>query len=308
MIDDLLDVSRITQDKIQLKKEFTTGRAIVERALATARPSIEARSHQLSIDISSEPMPLRVDPVRAEQVLVNLLTNAAKYTPEGGEIAVRAFPQDDQVIFKIRDTGIGIPQEMLPRVFELFTQVDQTLDRSQGGLGIGLTVVRKLVEMHEGRVSVKSDGAGRGTEFTVGLPLTREVPLENDAVESRQAQVAAHKVLVVDDNVATAQSISTLLARRGYTSATAHDGPAALEVARSFGPDVILLDLGLPGLDGYSVARILRTEADFAKVRFIALSGYGQPADRKRSRDAGFNDHLVKPVSFHTLLAVLAGR
>ncbi len=306
LIDDLLDVSRITQDKIQLKKELVDGATVARRAISTARPLIESRRHELVVEISDQQMPLEADSVRVEQILVNLLTNAAKYTPERGRITVRAFPSNDQAIFKVQDTGIGIPAEMLPRVFELFTQVDQSLDRSQGGLGIGLTVVRKLVEKHGGRVSVKSDGAGCGSEFTVGLPLSQATVIAPPAAVSPATISAAQKVLVVDDNVDTAQSISNLLERKGYTAAMAHDGHAALELARKFSPDVVLLDLGLPGLDGYRVAQMLRKEAEFANVRLIALSGYGQPADKKRSQEAGFNEHLVKPVAFHTLLTMLS--
>ncbi len=306
LINDLLDVSRITGDKIQLKNEFIEGAAIVQRALATAHPLIEGRSHELSREISSEPMPLYVDPTRVEQILVNLLTNAAKYTQEGGKITVRAYPSDGQAVFKVQDTGIGIPSEMLPRVFELFTQVDQSLDRSQGGLGIGLTVVRRLTEMHGGRVSVKSNGLGCGSEFTVVLPLTQQRPAELAAPASDQTMLPLMRILVVDDNVDTATSISSLLSRKGHTSTVAHDGHSALDVARSFAPDVVLLDLGLPGLDGYRVAQTLRSELQFANVRFIALSGYGQPEDRKRSRAAGFDDHLVKPIEFDKLLSVLS--
>ena len=306
LIDDLLDVSRITQDKIQLKKESIDGATVAQRAIATAEPLIKSRGHELAVDISSSPMPLVVDPVRAEQVLVNLLTNAAKYTREGGTITVRAYPEGDHVVFKVKDTGIGIPPEMLPRVFELFTQVEQSLDRSQGGLGIGLTVVRKLVGMHDGRVSVKSEGVGCGSEFTVGLPLSREAVLDVSIAPEAASGGGSQKILVVDDNVDTAKSILELLRRKGFAAAVAHDGHAALEMARSFGPDVVLLDLGLPGIDGYRVAKILRSEARFAKVRFIALSGYGQPEDRNRSREAGFNHHLVKPVAFKALLSILS--
>ena len=195
---------------------------------------------------------------------------------------------------------------MLPRVFELFTQVEQSLDRSQGGLGIGLTVVRKLVEMHGGRVRVQSEGADLGSQFTVELPLSEELATEPCAPEQSTPDVGSQKVLVVDDNVDTAESISSLLKVKGYTAAVAHDGYAALRVARSFTPDVVLLDLGLPGLDGYRVAETLRSEVNFANVRLIALSGYGQPADRQRSREAGFNEHLVKPVALQKLLSILS--
>jgi PAS domain S-box-containing protein len=307
LIDDLLDVSRITRDKIQLRKEVLDGSLLLQRAVATVRPMIEARHHQLITEIGPAPMPVHVDPVRVEQIFVNLLSNAAKYTPEGGRITVRCFEQDGQVVFKFKDSGIGIPVEMLPRVFELFTQVDRSLDRSQGGLGIGLTVVRKLAEMHGGSVSVTSEGAGRGSEFTVRLPMT-EHTVEAPSEPETASTTAPLKVLIVDDNVDMAKSIGLLLGRLGHTISTAHDGPAALEAARAFSPDVILLDIGLPGLDGYRVAEALRREPAFANVRLIAVSGYGQAEDCKRAEAAGFDLHLVKPVDFAALVSALAGR
>jgi len=243
--------------------------------------------------------------VRVEQIFVNLLSNAAKYTPEGGRLTVRSFEQDGQAVFRFRDSGIGIPVEMLPRVFELFTQVDRSLDRSQGGLGIGLTVVRKLAEMHGGSVSVASEGQGRGSEFTVRLPISDssvETPAVQDAVTSGRSL----KILVVDDNVDMATSIGKLLGHLGHTIRIAHDGPAAINAAREFSPDVILLDIGLPGLDGYRVAEALRREAAFANVRLIAVSGYGQAEDCKRAQAAGFDTHLVKPVDFSALVSALA--
>jgi PAS domain S-box-containing protein len=304
LIDDLLDVSRITRDKIQLRKEVIDGNMLLERAVTTVRPAIEARKHELVTDIAPVPMPLYVDAVRVEQIFGNLLSNAAKYTHEGGRITVRSFVQDGHAVFKVKDSGIGIPPEMLPRVFELFTQADHSLDRSQGGLGIGLTVVRKLAEMHGGSVSVTSEGNGRGSEFTVRLPLS-DSPLEAKPTEKSVADVRPLRVLVVDDNVDMARSIGMLLAQLGHTLSTAHDGPAALEAARKFKPDVILLDIGLPGLDGYRVAEALRREPAFASVRLIAVSGYGQAEDRKRAEEAGFDLHLVKPVDMGTLVSAL---
>lgn len=305
LIDDLLDVSRITRDKIQLRKEVIDGSLLLERAIATVRPAIEGRHHELVTDLSKQKMPLFADPVRVEQIFVNLLSNAAKYTPEGGRLTVRSFEQDGQAVFRFRDSGIGIPVEMLPRVFELFTQVDRSLDRSQGGLGIGLTVVRKLAEMHGGSVSVASEGPGRGSEFTVRLPIS-DGTIETRAVQDAVTTSRSLKILVVDDNVDMATSIGKLLGHLGHTVRMAHDGPAAIDAAREFSPDVILLDIGLPGLDGYRVAEALRREAAFANVRLIAISGYGQAEDCKRAQAAGFNTHLVKPVDFAALVSALA--
>lgn len=307
LIDDLLDVSRITRDKVQLRKENVDGRLLLERAVATVRPDIDARRHTLSVKIDPAPLPLWADPVRVEQILVNLLSNAAKYTPEGGQISVRSFSTDGLAVFKVCDSGIGIPLDMLPRVFELFTQVDRSLDRSQGGLGIGLTVVRKLAEMHGGSVSVASGGLGRGSEFTVRLPLTEE--LSPPATSSPEpAPAAMFKILVVDDNVDMAKGIAQLLEALGHEITVAHDGPSALELARRHEPHVILLDIGLPGLDGYRVAEALRREPAFAKVKLIAVSGYGQAEDQKRAHDAGFDLHLVKPVDFGTLVTAIGPR
>ncbi len=305
LIDDLLDVSRITRDKIQLRKEAVDGRVLIDRALATVGPAIAERRHELVTELSSAPMPLSADPVRVEQILVNLLSNAAKYTPEGGKITVRSFPLDGQVVYKIKDTGIGIPPDMLPRVFELFTQVARSLDRAQGGLGIGLTVVRKLAEMHGGSVSAASEGLGQGSEFTVRLPIAAALPTElPEAIPA--THVSPLRILVVDDNVDMANSLGTLLEQAGHTITTAHDGLAALAAARKFHPDAIVLDIGLPGLDGYRVAEALRREPAFANVRLVAVSGYGQAEDRNRAKAAGFDHHLVKPVDFGQLVTALS--
>ncbi len=305
LIDDLLDVSRITRDKIQLRKEAVDGRVLIERALATVGPAITERRHSLNNDIAGTDLPLHVDPVRVEQILVNLLSNAAKYTPEGGRLYVRAYALDGQVIYKIKDTGVGIPSEMLPRVFELFTQVNRSLDRSQGGLGIGLTVVRKLAEMHGGSVSATSEGIGQGSEFTVRLPLAASQP-ESNTTQTAPVTVGPLKILVVDDNVDMAHSLAKLLEQAGHTITMAHDGLAALAAARRAKPDAVVLDIGLPGLDGYRVAEALRREPAFDNVRLVAVSGYGQAEDRSRAKAAGFDHHLVKPVDFGQLVSALA--
>ena len=307
LIDDLLDVSRITRGKIELQKEAIDACTIVIRAAGTARPIIEEHDHRFDVEVAPDKMPLWVDPTRAEQIVVNLLTNAAKYTPKGGEISLHAFRHDDEVVIKVKDTGIGIPKEMLPRIFELFTQVHPELDRAKGGLGIGLTVVRRLAEMHGGSVSATSKGLGQGTEFIVRLPLS----MERAAGEVFPPQVALPppglRVMVVDDNVDTAASVSMLLEQAGCETKFVHDGRAALEAVDAFCPQIVLLDIGLPGIDGYEVARRLRAKPKHADLRLIAISGYGQAKDHERSTEAGFNHHLVKPVHFPSLLALLVG-
>jgi K+-sensing histidine kinase KdpD len=306
LIDDLLDVSRITRDKVELKKEPIDAASIINRAAGPARPIIEKHKHQFHIDVTNEDMPLFVDPTRVEQVIVNLLTNAAKYTPEQGQIALSAYPENEEVVIKVRDSGVGIPQEMLPRVFELFTQVNPEIDRTKGGLGIGLTVARRLTEKHGGTVSATSDGLGKGTEFSVRLPLSKD--RAGTDVGSRQAAQPPPglRVLVVEDNVDAALAMSQLLSQAGCDTEIAHDGPAALEAADGFCPQVVLLDIGLPGLDGYEVARRLRADSRHVGSRLIAISGYGQAQDQQRSRSAGFDHHLVKPVDYRALIALLA--
>jgi PAS domain S-box-containing protein len=306
LIDDLLDVSRITRDKIELRKEPVDAAQLVNRAAGTVAPIIDKHHHQLTVDVSSDEMPLFADPTRTEQIIVNLLTNAAKYTPEGGQITLRAFPQNDQIVITVKDTGIGIPSEMLPRVFELFTQVNPKLDRAKGGLGIGLTVVRRLTEMHGGSVSATSEGLGKGSEFTVRLPRGNQRGQDDLDAAPRSRPRHGLRVLVVEDNVDTATSVSQLLQKAGCATNTVHDGMAALERAAAFRPEAVLLDIGLPGIDGYEVARRLRADPRHGDLRLIAISGYGQAQDQERSKEAGFNDHLVKPIDFDSLLSKLA--
>ncbi|HEX2475823.1 MAG TPA: PAS domain S-box protein [Lacipirellulaceae bacterium] len=305
LIDDLLDVSRITTNRIQLRKEAIDAGVVVSRAVGSARSAIEERSQKLAVDISHQQMPLFADPTRIEQVIVNLLVNAAKYTPEGGDISVKAYPENEHVVIKVRDAGVGIPREMLTRVFELFTQVEPTIDRAAGGLGIGLTVVRHLTEMHGGTVSAASEGLGKGSEFSVHLPLSsiRGASATPTAAPTIKPGL---KVLVVEDNVDTARTLSLLLQGIGCTTKAVHDGPPAVGAAKEFQPDAILLDIGLPGLDGYHIARLIRQTPELSHIRLIAVTGYGQQQDRERSRKAGFDDHLVKPVQFNSLVEALA--
>jgi signal transduction histidine kinase len=306
LIDDLLDVSRITRGKIELQREPIDAAIIVNRAAGTARPTIDKHKHQFKIEIAPVEMPLFADPTRAEQIVVNLLTNAAKYTPEGGEIFLAAYPDNADVVIKVRDSGIGIPKEMLPRVFELFTQVNPEIDRTKGGLGIGLTVVRRLAEKHGGTVSATSDGLGKGTEFTVRLPQSTDRAGRDQSATHGSGPPRGLRVLVVEDNVDMAAAMSQLLSQEGCDTKVAFDGPAALEAADAFGPKVVLLDIGLPGLDGYEVARRLRANSRHDGLRLIAISGYGQAKDQQRSKEAGFDHHVVKPVDFQSLLALLA--
>jgi two-component system CheB/CheR fusion protein len=307
LIDDLLDVSRISRDKVTLRKEHIDLAAIVTRAVATARPLVEQKHHELTVDIASEPMPVHVDATRAEQIVANLLTNAAKYTREGGRVTVRAYCDGGAAILKVIDTGIGLPPEMLIRVFDLFAQADRTLDRSEGGLGIGLTVARKLAEMHGGSISAASEGIGKGSTFTVRLPLAESPAIAEAPPAAPRRRIGGHRnlrILVVDDNRDTAKSCAQLLEKQGHEVETAFDGIVALERVRDFKPQVVILDIGLPGRNGYDVASSLRAEG-FDDVILVAISGYGQPEDRKRSEEAGFDFHLVKPVDQAALTSVL---
>jgi len=248
---------------------------------------------------------LDVDPPRMAQVLSNLLNNAAKYSDEGGQIALTAQQIDCEVIIRVRDNGIGISPELLPEVFELFTQGDQTLSRSRGGLGIGLTLVRSLVELHNGRVTVHSGGPGLGSEFEVRLPLPfREGAVlhnSNAGVSERVGPLPRRRVLIVDDNRDNASSLGLLLEALGQEVDTAHDGPTALELTRKLHPEVVLLDIGLPGMDGYEVARQCRRDSELDQLILVAMTGYGKEEDRRRSQEAGFNAHFVKPVSLDDL-------
>jgi PAS domain S-box-containing protein len=306
LIDDLLDVSRISQGKIRLRKESVEIAATVARAVETVRPLVEERGHDLTVALDAGPLRVEGDPTRLEQVLVNLLTNAAKYTEDGGRIAVAARRDGEDVVVTVRDSGVGIAPEMLPRIFEIFTQVDESLDRSQGGLGLGLTLVQKLVEMHGGVVTAASGGRGHGSEFTLRLPASSGTPSAVPEAREPDAPARASRILVVDDNVDTAQLCARILGLAGHDVHTVHDGPAAVAAAREFRPEVVLLDIGLPGFDGYQVARRIRQEPSCARVVLIAVSGYGQEEDRRRALAAGFDRHLIKPVDVDALLALLA--
>ncbi|HEY1379601.1 MAG TPA: response regulator [Gemmataceae bacterium] len=319
LVDDLLDISRITRGKIRLRPEPVDVAAVVAQAVEASRPEIEARRHRLEVSVTQQPLWVNGDPARLAQVLTNLLNNAAKYTEPGGRVwltADAACAEKDPArplglaVLSVRDTGIGIPPDMLPRVFDLFTQGDHSLDRSEGGLGIGLTLVRRLVELHGGTVTAASDGPGRGSEFTVRLPLAdrAESAGGNGADGPYAAEAPPHglRVLVVDDNVDGAESLARLLRLGGHEVRLAHDGPAALTTAGEFRPEAVVLDIGLPGMDGFQVARRLRDAADTKGAVIVAVTGYGREEDRVRSREAGFDHHLVKPVDVDTLCDLLA--
>ena len=308
LVDDLLEVSRITRGKIELRMEQVDLAAVVRAAVETSRPLIDAGGHALHIGLPPEPVALRADPVRLAQVIGNLLNNAAKYTDRGGQVTVTVRRTDHSAEVRILDSGIGIPGEMLPRVFEMFTQVDGSLEKAQGGLGIGLSLVKGLVELHGGEVEAFSDGPGSGSEFVVRLPLF-DPSADGHAAPQPVAAAASgrRKVLVVDDNHDAADSLAMMLRVMGHDVATAYDGRTALTLVEQQPPEIMLLDLGMPQLNGYEVCRRIRREPWGALVRIVALSGWGQEEDRRRSAEAGFDRHLVKPIALTDLQALLAG-
>jgi signal transduction histidine kinase/HAMP domain-containing protein/ActR/RegA family two-component response regulator len=315
LVDDLLDVSRITRGKVELRKERVNLADVVRHAVLTVRPLINARGHRLSVSLPSEPIWLEADPTRLEQVLANLLNNAAKYTEPGGRIDLLVelvHARTRSAVIRVRDSGIGIPSEVLPHVFDLFAQAERSLDRSQGGLGIGLTLVRSLVEMHGGTVTAHSEAPGRGSEFVVRLPTLPapagrvprlEPPRPGAAISDLELvpQRPPLRILAVDDNVDASETLQEILEQWGHSVQMAHDGPTAIDLALTEEPDIILLDIGLPGMDGYEVARRLRQPGVLPGVLLVALTGYAQAEDRRRSREAGFDEHLVKPVDLATL-------
>ena len=304
LVDDLLDVSRITQGRIELKHEPLELADVVAQAVEVVDPLIRERRHKVSIGAEYLPMHLLGDNARLVQCVGNVLTNAAKYTDPGGEIHIRSFTHGNDAVVQITDNGVGISPELLPRVFDLFVQSERTLDRSQGGLGIGLSVVKRLIEMHGGRVEARSEGMGRGTLFEIRLPLLQRPPA---TLDSRQPpEVAPQKILVVDDNVDAADTLALLLQLEGHEVEAVYEATQALEKAKIFKPRVVLLDIGLPGMNGYELAKRLRSMPDMNGVRLVALTGYGKSEDYARTKAAGFDDHLVKPVEALTLKQALA--
>jgi signal transduction histidine kinase/DNA-binding response OmpR family regulator len=306
LVDDLLDVSRITRGKIELTIEPVDVSQVVAAAIETSRPNIDSGRHTLSLQLPPKALYLNGDFARVSQILANVINNAAKYTPNGGLISLSAMREGDMVAFRVRDSGVGIPAEFLGSIFEPFTQVDRTLARSHGGLGIGLTLVRKLVEMQNGTVSVRSEGRNRGSEFTVRLPLAEAgaVPVHKPPVDGPSP--AGLRVLVVDDNRDVADSTASVMRMNGCDVHVAYDGKAALESVQRLRPDAVLLDIGLPTLDGYLVAEHIRALPENGRTMIVAVSGYGQEQDRLRSKSVGFDYHVVKPID-PTVLAGLVG-
>jgi signal transduction histidine kinase/ActR/RegA family two-component response regulator len=296
LLDDLLDVSRITTGKINLRKEAVNLATAVANALETSRNLIQEREHFLYVSLPLDPIWVDGDPVRLEQIITNLLNNAARYTPPKGHIRVTASRENADAVLRVRDDGVGIPAHLLSRVFDLFTQGERSAARSEGGLGIGLTIVRSLVDLHGGSATVASEGLGRGCEFVVRLPLGKAGAVGPEPAAKASAVLPTCRILVIEDNADSREMLRSMLELEGHRVDVAEDGSAGLEAARSARPDVAMIDIGLPGLDGYEVGRRIRSELG-SSVMLIALTGYGQAEDRRRSERAGFDVHLVKPVT-----------
>ncbi|MFN8393015.1 MAG: CheR family methyltransferase [Bdellovibrionota bacterium] len=309
LVDDLLDLPRITSGKIQLRSEPLDFNSIARGAVSSVSAAFEERNHQLQVEIPNEPLPIVGDATRLEQVLVNLFSNAAKYTPEQGKIGFSVWSDDKNLYAEVEDNGVGIAPEQLQRIFEPFAQVESSLDRSHGGLGLGLTLVQLLLELHGGQISAFSEGVGTGSKFRLTLPLASHSnhPLQETAAQPEEpAQLDGMKVLIVDDNVDSAQSAKLLLELSGCEVEIAHDGPSGMKAAEELQPDVLILDIGLPGMNGYELAEQLRSQPAFRDKLFLAVSGYGQAEDRRRSQQAGFDVHLLKPVDFDELNRLMA--
>ena len=310
LIDDLLDISRINLGKIQLRKERVELGPIVDRAVESVRPIVDGRGHDLVVSLESRPLHVEADPARLEQILVNLLSNAAKYTPEKGRIDLSARLEQNEIVLEIKDNGVGIEARMLSKIFDAFIQVEQSIDRAQGGLGIGLTLVRRLLEMHGGSITATSAGSGKGSSFIVRMPASGPPALnsscgEPNAIATTPVTNSKARILIVDDSVDTAKAMARLLAISGYEVRTAHDGSEAINAALTHRPDVMLLDIGLPGKDGYQIAREVRRDQTLTDTMLIAISGYAQDHDRRKSREAGFDHHLIKPVDYDLLFSLL---
>jgi CheY-like chemotaxis protein len=307
LIDDLLDISRITLDKLELRKSAVELAPIVHHAVEACRPLIERAGHELSIDMPDEPVYLTGDSARLAQVFGNLLTNACKYTERGGRIGIIVTPRGTDVAVSINDNGMGIPQNMLPQVFDMFVQIGRTIERTEGGLGIGLSLAKRLVEMHGGTLTVQSDGPGRGSQFTVCLPTLPE-SFKQPALDTKppESANAAHRILVVDDNRDSAESLAILLRLAGNELQLAYDGVEAVEKAAVQNPDIIVLDIGLPRMNGYDACRAIRAQPGGKDITIIAASGWAREEDRRMSKEAGFDAHLAKPADPRRLLQMMA--
>jgi len=308
LVDDLLDMSRITRGKLQMNGGPMDVNAAVQRAVEAAKPLIDGRHHRIDVRTTTEALPVNGDMTRLTQVVLNLVNNAAKYTPEGGHIEVDVYAEGDEGVVRVRDNGLGISPELLERVFDLFAQGERTLDRSEGGLGIGLTLARRIVILHGGSITAQSEGAGKGATFTVRLPRLRLERMPSEAQETGldlPPNTRKRSILVVDDNNDAASSIAMFLRMMGHDVEIEHDGSAALDRIMSRPPEIVLLDICLPGLDGYEVARRVRERPEGQGIRLYALTGYGQEEDRKRALASGFDAHLVKPVPPNQLIQLI---
>ncbi|HUQ76105.1 MAG TPA: ATP-binding protein, partial [Burkholderiales bacterium] len=306
LVDDLLDVSRVVRGKIELRKEPVALSSVIERAVETAQPLIDARLHRLEISLPEEPPVVDADPMRLAQVVANLLTNSAKYTEPGGKIAVSVRASGEEAVLSVVDNGMGIAPELLPQVFDSFVQGNHAAQQGQGGLGIGLTLVKNLVELHGGTVRAESEGPGRGARFTVRLPRLAAGARRAAAAPSAEAAPAGRRILVVDDNRDAADSLAALLRVQANDVRVAYDGASAIDIAAQQRPALIFLDIGMPGMDGHETARRIRATPGLEGVVLVALTGWGQEADRKRSSAAGFDHHLVKPAQAAALRGILA--
>lgn len=310
LIDDLLDVSRITRGKIELKRERVDAAEVLGHAADAGARSAAEKGVTVDVAAPSGPMWVEADPVRLEQMIDNLLSNAIKFTPARGRITLEARRAADEVLLSVRDTGIGIPPQMLRTVFELFAQTDRGLDRSLGGLGIGLTLVKTLAELHGGTVEASSDGEGKGARFLIRLPAAQGDAAARGAVRSRHGERAERprRVLIIEDNRDMAESLATFLSQRGHRVTVEHDGPAGLEAIGRESPEVVICDIGLPGMDGYELARAIRGCGNPERHLLIAVSGYGDPRDRDRGMQAGFDHYLVKPADAEVIVDLIRAR
>ena len=307
LVDDLLDVSRISHGHIELRRERIELASVVHHAVEAAQPLLDGMEHDLTVTLPPQAIYVHADASRLAQVVGNLLNNAGKFTDRGGHIALIVECDGRQAVIRVRDNGIGIAPAQVPRIFDMFAQVDTSIERSTTGLGIGLSLVRQLLALHGGTVEARSAGIGRGSEFTVRLPVS-EAPAHSGLREAPRAPatLAASRILVVDDNRDAADSVATLLELAGNEVHTAYDGLQALEIAEAVRPDVMLLDIGLPKLNGYQVARRIREQPWGKRIALVALTGWGQNEDREKSRNSGFDTHLVKPVDPNVLLKLLS--